>query len=85
MAGTPLMELVAALEREEEMQTDGAVDSSDAPATPTPIVHPEDPLLAESRPSTGRAGAPPVMTALFYSATVAYRFAPASGCKSAEC
>ncbi|KAK9822740.1 hypothetical protein WJX74_002304 [Apatococcus lobatus] len=56
MAGTPLMELVAALEREEEMQTDGAAAPSDPPATPKAIVHPEDPLHAESRPSTAKSG-----------------------------
>ena len=44
------------LEREEEMQTDGADASPDQPATPKILVHPEDPLLAESRPSTANAG-----------------------------
>ncbi|KAK9867046.1 hypothetical protein WJX84_003068 [Apatococcus fuscideae] len=59
MAGTPLMEVVAALERAEGMQADGATAaSSDPPFTPVemPIIHPVDPLLAQSRPSTATPG-----------------------------
>ncbi len=57
VAGTPLMELMAALE--EEMQGDGGVvASSDPVGTPPRQIHPVDPLLAESRPSTAQSGDP---------------------------